>query len=136
MTVDKNKLRLEVTNIEESKTKVKTINFPNHSLASVTSKENGQTASVLTTGDWNNIKESFEAVKDLSESSLGKTYAFINNDEFAVTINNNVIEGGNRINLSTENRDGYKKTGIGNGTWTYREELTMPEGYKVEEELP
>ena len=136
MTVDKNKLRMEVTNIEESKTKVKTINFPNHSLASVTSKENGQTASVLTTGDWNNIKESFEAVKDLSESSLGKTYAFINNDEFAVTINNNVIEGGNRINLSTENRDGYKKTGIGNGTWTYREELTMPEGYKVEEELP
>ncbi|MGL5347275.1 MAG: endo-alpha-N-acetylgalactosaminidase family protein, partial [Peptostreptococcaceae bacterium] len=137
MLVNNNKLRMEVTNIKESgNTKVKTINFPKHSLASVKSSENGKTASVLTTGDWNNIIEEFKDVKDLGESSKGKTYAFINNDEFAVTINNNVIEGGNRAVLSTSSRDGYKQTGIGNGTWTYREELKMPEGHKPEEELP
>lgn len=132
MSVNNNKLRMEVTKIKESgDTKVKTINFPNHSLASVTSEENGKTASVLTTGDWNNIIEEFKNVKDLDAGSKGKTYGFINNDEFAVTINNNVIEGGNRVVLSTESRNGHKKTGIGNGTWIYREELSMPK-----EELP
>ena len=136
MSINNNKLRMAVTDIKESATKVKTINFPNHSLASVQSNQNGKTASVLTTGDWNNIIEEFKNVKDLEASSKGKTYAFINNDDFAITVNNNVIEGGNRVVLSTENRNGYKKTGIGNGTWTYREELKMPGGYKVEEELP
>lgn len=136
MTLDNNKLRMEVIDIKESTTKVKTINFPNHSLASVQSNQNGKVASVLTTGDWNNIIEEFKDVKSLDASTQGKTYAFINNDDFAITINNNVIEGGNRVVLSTENRDGYKKTGIGNGTWTYREVLEMPDGYKSEEELP
>lgn len=57
----------------------------------------------------------------------GKTYAFINNSDFAITINNNTVEGGNRVVLTTENRGDengiYKKTGISNGTWTYREVL-------------
>ncbi|MGL5692980.1 MAG: Ig-like domain-containing protein, partial [Peptostreptococcaceae bacterium] len=70
MYVNNNKLRMEVTNIKESgNTKVKTINFPKHSLASVKSSDNGKTASVLTTGDWNNIIEEFKEVKDLDESS-------------------------------------------------------------------
>ena len=37
MTVNENKLRMEVTDIQERDGKLQTLNFPNHSLASVTS---------------------------------------------------------------------------------------------------
>ena len=120
MTIKENKLRMEVTEIEEGETKLQYLNFPNQSLASVTSRDLGKTASVVTTGDWNNIIEEFDDVNDLAPGTKGKTYAFINNDKFAVTVDNNTIEGGNRVVLSTENRGdengAYKKTGIANGT--------------------
>ena len=125
MTIKENKLRMEVTGIEEGETKLQYLNFPNQNLASVTSRDLGKTASVVTTGDWNNIVEEFGDVNDLAPGTKGKTYAFINNDKFAVTVDNNTIEGGNRVVLSTENRGdesgNFKKTGIANGTWTYKE---------------
>lgn len=102
MTVNENKLRMEVTDIQEGDVKLQTLNFPNHSLASVSSLNNGKTASVLTTGDWNNINEEFTDVAKAKPGVKGKTYAFINDDKFAVTINNNTIEGGNRVVLTTE----------------------------------
>ncbi|MDZ4994712.1 hypothetical protein GNF80_17420 [Clostridium perfringens] len=128
MTVDGNKLRMEVTDIQEGEVKLQTLNFPNHSLASVSSLNNGKTASVLTTGDWNNINEEFTDVAKAKPGAKGKTYAFINDDKFAVTVNNNTIEGGNRVVLTTENdvlpdNTNYKKVGISNGTWTYKEVL-------------
>lgn len=128
MSIEGNKLKMQVTDIKEGDVKLQYLNFPNQSLASVNSREGGQTASVVTTGDWNNIVEEFKDVNDLTPGSKGKTYAFINNDKFAVTVNNNTIEGGNRVVLATENRGdetgSYKKTGISNGTWTYREVLS------------
>ncbi|WP_300351481.1 endo-alpha-N-acetylgalactosaminidase family protein [Clostridium sp.] len=128
ITVNENKLRMEVTDIKEGDVKLQTLNFPNHSLASVSSLNNGKIASVLTTGDWNNIQEEFIDVAKERPGVKGKTYAFINDDKFAVTINNNTIEGGNRVVLTTENdvlpdNTNYKKVGISNGTWTYKEIL-------------
>lgn len=128
MAVKENKLRMDITEvIEDGETKLQYLNIPGQSLASITDRDNGKTASVLTTGDWNNIIEDFANVSDLATGAKGKTYAFINNNDFAVTINNNTIEGGNRVVLTTENRGdeegAYKKTGISNGTWTYREVL-------------
>lgn len=137
------KVRMEFKEIlEEGDFKVRKINFPNHNLASVKNIENGQIASVLTTGDWNNIIEEFSSVDEAKPGIAGKTYGFISNNDFAVTINNNVIEGGNRISLSTSNRDGYIQTGIGSGAWTYREVLDWnakdSDGnvLAVEEDLP
>ncbi|MGL5381003.1 endo-alpha-N-acetylgalactosaminidase family protein [Clostridium sp.] len=119
---DDNKLRMEVTNIdEEGSYKVRTISFPGHSLASVKSNENGQISSVLTVGDWNNIKEEFISVQDAKIRDHKKTYAIINDDKFAIAVDNNVIEGGNRAVINVSGRDGYKQAGISNGTWTYRE---------------
>ena len=133
MIVDGNKVRMEVTDVVEGDVKLQTLNFPNHSLASVDSLSGGKTASVLTTGDWNNINESFVDVKDIRPGVNGKTYAFINNDKFAVTVDNNTIEGGNRVVLTTENNilpdnTNFKQTGISNGTWTYREVLEAATG--------
>ena len=119
-----NVLRMEVTEIkEECSFKVRTINFANHSLASVKSTENGKISGVLTTGDWNNIKESFEDVANVKAGDYSKTYGIINDDKFAITIDNNVVEGGNRVVVNVSDEDGYKKAGLSNGTWVYRESV-------------
>lgn len=122
--IDSNTLRMEVISIEESgHFKVKTINIPEHNLATVKSTENGKISSVLTTGDWNNIKESFDDVSGVAVGTYNKTYGIINNDKFAIAIDNNVIEGGNRLTVNVANKDGYKQASISNGAWTYREPL-------------
>ncbi|MGG5460226.1 endo-alpha-N-acetylgalactosaminidase family protein [Clostridium sp. B9] len=143
MIAEGNKIRMEFKEIrEEGDFKVQKINFPNHNLASVKNIENGQIASVLTTGDWNNIIEEFTTVDEIKPGISGKTYGFISNDDFAITVNSNVIEGGNRVSLSTSSRNGYIQTGIGSGAWTYREVLDWnakdSDGnpMAVEEELP
>ena len=122
--VKDNTLRMEVKEIIESGDfKLRTINFPGHSLASVKSIDNGKISGVLTTGDWNNIQEKFEDVVDTKIGDYNKTYGIINNDNFAIAVDNNVIEGGNRVVINVSDRDGYRKAGISNGTWTYREAI-------------
>ncbi|MBX7286356.1 endo-alpha-N-acetylgalactosaminidase family protein [Clostridium chauvoei] len=117
-------LKMEVKEIVENGSfKLRTINFPGHSLASVKSTENGKISGVLTTGDWNNIQEKFENVSDVKMGDYNKTYGIINDDKFAIAVDNNVIEGGNRIVINVADRNGYKKAGIYNGTWTYREAI-------------
>ncbi|SHI71902.1 Carbohydrate binding domain-containing protein [Clostridium cavendishii DSM 21758] len=127
IVINDNKLRMEVTDVKENNVKLQYLNFPSQSLAAVTNREKGSIASVVTTGDWNNIIEEFKSVDETEVGAKGKTYAFLNNNDFAVTINNNTIEGGNRAVVTTENRQDeqgiYKKTGIASGTWTYREVL-------------
>ena len=117
-------LRMEVTEIKEKGDfLVKTLNFPGHSLASVKDTENGQLAGVSTQGNRNDVKEEFSSVADKALGSYSKIYGMINNDQFAVTLNNNLIESGNKAIISVEQEDGYKKASIANGKWTYRESL-------------
>ncbi|GAA0069689.1 hypothetical protein UT300003_12120 [Clostridium sardiniense] len=124
MSVDGNKLRMEITDIKEGGNfKVQKVNFPNHSFATVKSNEGGAIAATLSSGAWHDIKDEIKTVEEMDPSVKGKTYAFINDDNFAITMDNNVIEYSNRITLTTENRNGYKSTGMGTGTWTYREVL-------------
>ncbi|GMQ64049.1 hypothetical protein AN2V17_32860 [Vallitalea sp. AN17-2] len=123
MSVIDNKLKFEIINVIEPNVKFQTLNIPKQSLASVKASENGRIASVITTGDWNNIIEKFSSVQEQTLGVQGKTYAFISNNDFAVSVDSNVTTGGSRISLSTDNRGADKKTGIGAGAWTYREEL-------------
>lgn len=124
MSVEGNKIRLEITNIEENGDfRVKKVSLPNQSFAEVRSDKGGAIAAVLSTGAWHEITDEISTVEDLDPSSKAKTYAFINDNDFAVALNNNVIEYSSRILLNTENRNGYKSTSIGTGAWTYREVL-------------
>lgn len=124
MSVEGNKIRLEITNIEETGDfRVKKVSLPNQSFAEVRSDNGGAIAAVLSTGAWHEISDEISTVEDLDPSSKAKTYAFINDNDFAVSLNNNVIEYSSRILLNTENRNGYKSTSIGTGAWTYREVL-------------
>ncbi|MGL5381004.1 endo-alpha-N-acetylgalactosaminidase family protein [Clostridium sp.] len=130
--VENNVLKMEVTEINEGESyKVRSINFPGHSLASVKSTNNAQIAGVLTTGDWNNIREEFKSVEEAKVGSYNKTYGIINDDKFAIAINNNVIEGGNRAIIDIANKSGYKQASIANGTWTYRESLNAASAPKL-----
>ena len=124
MSVEGNKIRLEITNIEENGDfRVKKVSLPNQSFAEVRSDKGGAIAAVLSTGAWHEITDEISTVEDLDPSSKAKTYAFINDNDFAVSLNNNVIEYSSRILLNTENKNGYKSTSIGTGAWTYREVL-------------
>ena len=124
MSVEGNKIRLEITNIEENGDfRVKKVSLPNQSFAEVRSDKGGAIAAVLSTGAWHEITDEISTVEDLDPSSKAKTYAFVNDNDFAVALNNNVIEYSSRILLNTENRNGYKSTSIGTGAWTYREVL-------------
>lgn len=136
--IKNNVLRMEVIDINEKGSFVlRTIKFPDHSLASVRDIENGKLSGVLTVGDWNNIKEEFITVKDAPINRYKKTYGIINNDKFAITLNNNIIEGGDRISINVEDRVTYKKASLANGTWTYRESVNLEKVVSGEpEELP
>ena len=124
MSVEDNKIRLEITNIEETGDFiVKKVSLPNQSFAEVRSDNGGAIAAVLSTGAWHQITDEISTVEDLEPSSKAKTYAFINDNDFAISLNNNVVEYSSRILLNTENRNGYKSTSIGTGAWTYREVL-------------
>ena len=135
--VNESTLRMEVKEINENGSfKLKNISFPGHSLASVKNSDNGQISGVLTTGDWNNIKEEFVSVEDVKLGSYPKTYGIINDDKFAITVDNNVIEGGRRSVIDVSERYGYKKASLENGTWTYREEAGLEVVPGDPEELP
>ncbi|MGL4992245.1 MAG: endo-alpha-N-acetylgalactosaminidase family protein [Sarcina sp.] len=130
-----NVLRMEVKEINETGDfLVKTLAFPEQSLVSVKDIDGGETASVLTVGDWNNIKEEFKTVDDLKNGNYSKTYSIINDNSFAATINNNVIEGGDRFVLGVQERYGYRKASLSNGTFYYREDAIK--GEMQVEELP
>ena len=139
MSVEDNKIRLEITNIEESGDfKVKKVSLPNQSFAEVRSDNGGAMAAVLSTGAWHQITDEISTVEDLEPSTKAKTYAFVNDNDFAIAVNNNVIEYSSRILLNTENRNGYKSTSIGTGAWTYREVLDTESDvdfYSYEENL-
>ena len=122
ITVDDNKLRLEITDIKENgDVKIKKIGLVNNSLATVRSDEGGAMAGVLSTGEWHQITDEIKTVEELEPGTKRKSYGFLNDNNFAVTINNNTVEYSNRVTFTTKTRNGYKTTGIGTSEWTYRE---------------
>ena len=137
MSVEDNKIRMEVTNIEETGDfLVKKVSLPNQSFATVRSDNGGAIAAVLSTGAWHQITDEISTVDALDPSEKAKTYAFVNDNDFAITMNNNVVEYSSRILLNTVNKNGYKETGIGTGAWTYREEVENGvEYYSYEDNL-
>ena len=66
MSVEDNKIRLEITNIEETGDfKVKKVSLPNQSFAEVRSDNGGAMAAVLSTGAWHQITDEISNVEDL-----------------------------------------------------------------------
>ncbi|WP_170272217.1 endo-alpha-N-acetylgalactosaminidase family protein [Clostridium tarantellae] len=132
---DDNILRMEITDVfEHGDFKVKTINFPDHSLASVRNTNGGEVSAVINDGSWNNIAEDFKSVNDYKNGNFGRAYAFVNDNRFSIGINNNVVEGGARAVVNVQEREDHRKAGLYNGTFIYREDSIN--GVEVKEEMP
>ena len=117
-------LNFNITNImENGEELVKTFEIPNHSLISVRSnqKEPEVTAAriwgILTSTD------EYNKLSDMKENGLPaeKTMVFINTNLLAASIENNVLYKQKRVLYQAESKENYKKCGVWNGVWTYRE---------------
>lgn len=128
MTVDLavtgNILDFKISQIDEKGAfKVKSIEIPNHGLVSISSTQpKAALATALTTGNWNKITEEFISLSDkaIDSSPVKQTYAIVNNDKLAATIDNNVIQY-ERARAQTTQTGDNKSYSIWNGVWTYRE---------------
>jgi hypothetical protein len=129
-----NVLQMNVASIaERGSTKVYTIDFPNHSLVSIrTTQPNArESATNLYIKVWE--KSSDDEFNDLSTmeidaSPVGRTYVILNTDQLAAAIDNNTIDVAanqgdiyQRYLYQTVDKGSYKKCGLWNNTWTYRE---------------
>lgn len=137
MEVVDNTLDLKFTEIQENgTTKVKTIEFPNHSLVSVSSTQpKAQETAAWFTGEWNKVFEEYNDLKNGAQNlnPSGRTFGFVNSDKLAATIVNNVINGNDKVRSSVSDAAaGEKIAALANGAWTYRESMVAP----APEELP
>lgn len=126
-----NTLDMKFTEIQENgTTKVKTIEFPNHSLVSVSSAQpKAQETAAWFTGEWNKIFEEYNDLKNGAQNlnPSGRTFGFVNSDKLAATIVNNVINGNDKVRASvTDAAPGEKIASLANGAWTYRESMVAP----------
>jgi endo-alpha-N-acetylgalactosaminidase len=119
-----NVLNLRVTDIKESGDElVKTIEIPSHSLVSVrTSQEDAKVTAARIWGILTSTDE-FQKLSDMTEEYLPaeKTMIIVNTDKVAASIENNVLYKQKRVLYQVENKEEYKKCGVWNGVWTYRE---------------
>ncbi|MGQ7888660.1 endo-alpha-N-acetylgalactosaminidase family protein [Paenibacillus sp. WC2504] len=137
MEVVDNTLDMKFTDIQETgSTKVKTIEFPNHSLVSVSSTQpKAQETAAWFTGEWNKVFEEYNDLKNGAQNlnPSGRTFGFVNSDKLAATIVNNVINGNDKVRSSvSDGAPGEKVAALANGAWTYRESMVAP----APEELP
>lgn len=125
LSAENNVLYLKINQIEQlGATKVATIGFPNHDLVIVKSSEpKAEQAAAWVTGEWNQVYEEFNNLKEgAKDGGGGRTYAFVNNNKLAATIVNNVVNGNDKVRVSiATGSDGEKQASIWNGEWTYQE---------------
>lgn len=124
MQVEENVLDFKVTNIEETgDTLVKTLEIPSHSLISVRSTQDNP--QVTATKLWGILTatDEYDKLCDMKENGIPteKTMVFINTDAVAASIENNVLYKEKRVLYEAVTKEDYKKCGVWNGVWTYRE---------------
>lgn len=115
--VEKNVLRMELSNISEGNVPVNTINFPNQSLVSIRSTEPGAQLRV------NNYRT--EEVMDLAKQTTLRTFkttslAVLSSDTAAASINNGNINNRQEIAYQTVKNGDYYTTGLWTNEYQYK----------------
>ncbi|ATD54117.1 endo-alpha-N-acetylgalactosaminidase family protein [Clostridium chauvoei] len=117
-TVESNTLVMKIENIDESTTKVETINFPNHSLVSIRNTDPN--------AEFNGANYANDDIKvNLTSKSDDETYkntsiAILSNDELAASISNNSIKGRQQVNYQTFVVSDHYSTGLWTNEYLYR----------------
>nr|WP_307990938.1 endo-alpha-N-acetylgalactosaminidase family protein [uncultured Niameybacter sp.] len=124
MQVVGNVLDFKVTHIEETgDILVKTLEIPSHSLISV--RSNQDNPQVTATKLWGILTatDEYHTLHEMKEHGIPteKTMVFINTDTVAASIENNVLYKEKRVLYEAVTKEEYKKCGVWNGVWTYRE---------------
>lgn len=119
-----NVLNFKVTDIKENgEALVKTFEIPNHSLISVRTSDGNP--EVTAARIWNILTstDEYNKLEDMKEQGLPteKTMIFVNTNLVAASIENNVLYKQKRVLYETVSKENYKKCGVWNGVWTYRE---------------
>lgn len=142
VTVNNNVLALEIKNVKENgTTKVNTIEIPNQNLISV--RSNQPKAALSGARMYTAVSGTGDTFIDLTTnttvnaSPTGYMYAFLNTSELSAGIWTNAVENApasasanenSRIMKMTVSKDGYYRTGLWSGQWTYRATgMTAPE---------
>ena len=123
ISVEDNIVTFEITNILENGSElVNSIEFPNQDFVSVLATESvAKQAAVHIPGSWNNISEEFKDLKAGAANFIGnRTYAFLNNEHLAASVDTNVVEGENQVRVRIADEGSTKKATISSGAWTYR----------------
>ena len=117
-TVENNVLTMNIENVDESITRVDTINFPNHSLVSVRSN---QTNAEFNGADYENDDVKINLTSKREDTTYSNTnIAILSCDDLAASITSNSIKLRDQINYQTVSVDDYYSTGLWPNEYLYR----------------
>lgn len=115
--VKDNVLSMNVKNIKDEKTKLYTLNFPGHSLVSMSSEEAGAKLTVNNyQGETRNNLADLKASDDYKETTL----AVLSNDKAAAAISGESYKNRHEIAYRTFDVGGHTSTGLWMNEYTYR----------------
>lgn len=118
LAVKDNILSFNVTKIQENgDTLVKTIDFPNHSLISVSSAQpNAQLTANSIVGS-----DIYMPLATASPTRGNASYLILNTDKLAAAIHNNTLDEWQRYKYRITEKDGSKNAAVASNLWIYRE---------------
>ncbi len=115
--VQDNVLLMEIQNVEEPKEKLYTLNFPGHSLVSMSSKEKGGKLTVNNfQSETKYVLSSAQATEEYRETSL----AVLSNDQVAAAISGDSYKNRHEIAYRTFAVGDHTSTGLWMNEYTYR----------------
>jgi hypothetical protein len=115
-------MELSIPKIDESVTKVKTIEFPNHSLLSVNGNQPKAAVAVARLVSEGKPSDTFFALADakVEDKPQPQTYVIVNTGELAASVINNVMIDGERFYSQVTEKAGVKSIHVWNPAWTWR----------------
>lgn len=109
--------------IENGDFKVRSISMGNNTLAHVNSSmSDASYAYSSSSGEWHGVTEEIQDnLKDMDKGGVvGTTMTMLSGNGLAASVENNVMNGGNKVVMTKEKKSLVNKASIANGTWTYR----------------
>lgn len=120
-------LRFDITKVEEKgEFLVRTISLGESNLGySDSIQKDSSYAWTKSNGEWHGLSEEIiENLKDVTKTGkLGSTMAMVSGDDLAISIENNVMSGGNKVLVSITKGVQKNSIAVYNGVWTYRHQL-------------
>lgn len=127
LKVKGHELEFAVTKIDEGQTELRTLAIPDQGLVAVGSDQPGARLSearlpMTTAYEHEDDFDRYAAVADLpvDPAPRGTTYAILNTDRLAASLETNSLSDQSRLLVRTTEKGGVKTTAVSSGEWTWR----------------